>query len=88
MPCAIALAEGGASVALVEQDEEVGGTLHLSAGHMTGAGSRRQRAKGIEDSPERHFADVWRISHEKADPAVVRLYGQFERGVYALLDAR
>ena len=73
MPCAIALAEGGASVLLVEQDAAVGGTLHLSAGHMTGAGSRRQRAAGVADSPDAHFDDVWRISHGKADPAVVRI---------------
>ena len=73
MPCAITLAEHGVQVAVLEKADNVGGALHLSAGQMSAAGSRLQRSKGIEDSPEHHLADVMRLGHGKADPAIVRL---------------
>jgi fumarate reductase flavoprotein subunit len=73
MPCAIAAAEAGARVLVLEKADEVGGTLHITGGQMSAAGTRRQRRRGIEDSPDRHFDDVMRISHGKADPVLVRL---------------
>ena len=44
LACAIAAAEAGASVVVVEKDVEIGGTLHLSAGQMSAAGSRLHAA--------------------------------------------
>lgn len=73
IPCAIAAAEAGAHVVVAEKSHEIGGTLHLSGGHMSGGGTRRQRERGIEDSPDLHFADVMRICHVEADPVLVRL---------------
>jgi fumarate reductase flavoprotein subunit len=73
MPCAIAAAEAGARVLVLEKANEVGGTLHLTGGQMSAAGTRRQQRHGIDDSPDRHFDDVMRISHGRADPALVRL---------------
>lgn len=74
MACAIALAEAGVPrIALVEKDAEVGGALHLSAGQMSGSGSRLQRSKGIDDSPEAHLADINRLGHGKADQALALL---------------
>lgn len=72
MACAIAAGEAGAQVVVVEKTDDVGGTLYLSSGQLSGAGSRRQRARGIEDSPDRHFEDVMRLSRGTADPVVVR----------------
>ena len=66
-------ARGGARVLLVEHAAEVGGSLHVAGGHMSAAGTRLQAAKGIEDSPDRHFDDVMRISNGTADPAKVRI---------------
>ena len=40
---------------------------------MSGVGSRLQRSKGIEDAPEHHLADIMRLGHGKADPAIARL---------------
>jgi succinate dehydrogenase/fumarate reductase flavoprotein subunit len=60
--CAIAAVEGGARVLLIEKDPQIGGTLHVSGGHMSAAGTRRQAARGIVDSPEDHLADIRRIS--------------------------
>ena len=73
IPCAVEAARGGARVVVVEKDTRIGGTLWLTGGHLSGAGSRRQRALGIEDSPDDHAADVGRISRGTADPGLVRL---------------
>ncbi|MEM4724489.1 MAG: FAD-dependent oxidoreductase, partial [Candidatus Hadarchaeum sp.] len=73
MPCAIAAAEHHAQVVVIEKASDVGGTLHITGGHLSAAGTRRQRQRGIDDSPDRHFADVMRISRGTADPVLVRL---------------
>jgi succinate dehydrogenase/fumarate reductase flavoprotein subunit len=67
LPCAIAAAEAGALVLIVEKADRIGGTLHLSGGHMSGAGARRQLEAGIEgDTPAAHFDDIARISEHTA----------------------
>lgn len=73
MPCAIAAAERGLRVLVVEKDSKIGGTLNITAGQMSAAGTRLQRSKGITDSPEEHFEEVMRLSNGTADPAIVRL---------------
>jgi succinate dehydrogenase/fumarate reductase flavoprotein subunit len=73
LACTIEAAERGARVGLVEKSDRLGGTLHVSGGHMSAAGTRRQRRRAIDDSPDLHFEDVMRISKGKADPALVRL---------------
>jgi fumarate reductase flavoprotein subunit len=73
MACAITAAELGPRVVVVEKTDDVGGTLHLSAGQLSGAGTRRQRTRGIEDTPDHHFAEVMALSHGHADPVLTRL---------------
>ena len=73
MCCAIRAAELGAKVLVIEKDSLVGGTLHVTAGHMSGGGTKRQAEKGIEDSPTLHFEDVMKISKHTADPIIVKL---------------
>jgi fumarate reductase flavoprotein subunit len=63
----IAAARDGARVLLVEKTDRLGGMLHIANGEMSGAGTRRQRARGIDDDPERHWADVRRIAHDLCD---------------------
>ena len=74
IPCAIAGAENGArDVVVLEKTAELGGTLHLSAGQMSGAGTRIQKAQGIEDSPQEHYVRTSCGSvNGFADPALVR----------------
>ena len=72
MPCAIEAGEAGAAVVVIEKTDDVGGTLHLSSGQLSAAGTRRQRERGIDDSPDQHFEDVMRISRGTADPVIVR----------------
>ena len=70
--CAIEAAAAGARVFLVDKADEIGGTLHVSGGQLSAAGTRRQRARGIVDDPDAHFADVMRISRGTARPDLVR----------------
>ena len=72
LAAAAELATRGATVTLVEKSARIGGTLHVSAGQMSAAGTKLQRARGIADTPEAHFADAMRISKGTADAALVR----------------
>jgi fumarate reductase flavoprotein subunit len=72
LSCAIEAARLGLRVCLLEKSNRIGGTLHLSAGQMSAAGTRLQRERGIADDPDLHFADVMRISRDTADPVLVR----------------
>lgn len=65
---AIEAAAGGARVLLVEKTSVVGGMLHIANGEFSGAGTRRQAARGVEDDPQRHWQEVMRLSHGRADP--------------------
>ncbi len=73
LPLAIRAAERGARVLQLEADYRVGGTLFWSSGQIAGAGTRLQKAQGIEDSPDEHYRDAQRIAHGRIDPTVLRL---------------
>jgi succinate dehydrogenase/fumarate reductase flavoprotein subunit len=70
MPCAIQAAARGLQVLVIEKDEKIGGTLHLTAGHLSAAGTKRQVEKGIEDTVVQHFNDVKRISRNTVDELI------------------
>lgn len=72
MPCAIAAADSGARVLVLEQEPRVGGTLHVSLGQMSGAGTRIQAERGIEDTPVAHLAEIDRINRGTARADVLR----------------
>jgi len=74
LPLAIRAAERGARVLQLEADYRIGGTLHWSSGQISAAGTRLQRAQGIDDSPDEHFRDAQRIAHGRIDPVVLRLF--------------
>lgn len=73
MACAITAAQNGAKVGVIEKADHVGGALHWSGGHMSGGGTRRQKSKGIEDSPEAHYQDIIRITGGTGDLNLIRL---------------
>jgi fumarate reductase flavoprotein subunit len=73
LPAAIFAAQRGAKVLIVEAAGILGGTLHLSSAQMSAAGTKLQKSKGIEDSPQSHYDDIMRISKNTADPDLVRL---------------
>jgi fumarate reductase flavoprotein subunit len=74
MPAAIFAAERGAKVLVVEKSPVLGGTLDRSGGQMSASGTVWQKAKGIQDSPDMHFADNMRINNWTADPVITRLF--------------
>ena len=73
LPAAIFSARRGANVLIIEAAGNIGGTLLMANGQMSAAGTRLQKAKGIEDTPQEHYDDVMRISERKADPDLLRL---------------
>jgi len=65
---AIAAHDAGGSVAILEGRDRPGGNSALSTGSIPGAGSKYQRAAGVEDSPERMVEDLIRVAgHHDAD---------------------
>lgn len=73
VPCAIAAAEKGAKVLVIEKSELVGGTLHITNGHMSAGGTKNQIAHKIVDSPQAHFDEVMRLSKKTVSEALLRL---------------
>lgn len=73
LPTAISAAERGARTLLIEKSGDIGGTLHVTAGQMSAAGTKLQRQKGIDDHPDRHFEDAVRIAKGTSDADLVRL---------------
>ncbi len=73
LPAAIFAAERGARVLIIEAAGSLGGTLFLSSGQMSAAGTKLQKQKGIDDSPQLHYDDIMRISKKKANPGLVKL---------------
>ena len=66
LAAAVSAAQAGATVLLVESEQEVGGSTQLSAGLVTAAGTEVQAAVGVKDSPARmyqHYMDLnqWRV---------------------------
>jgi fumarate reductase flavoprotein subunit len=68
---ALSAAEHGASVVVVERDRLPRGSTSLSAGLIPAAGTRFQREKGIDDSPERFAADIAAKAKGRLDTAVL-----------------
>jgi flavocytochrome c len=73
MPCAIEAAKRGKKVLVIEKSNQAGGTLHISGGHMSAAGTNEQKQKNIADSIEEHYDDVMEISSNSADADLVKL---------------
>ena len=73
MSCAITAAQRGLKVGVVEKSDHVGGAMHWSGGHMSAGGTRLQEEKGIEDSVEKHLADIYRINGKSGDLSLIEL---------------
>ncbi|MBM3514199.1 MAG: FAD-binding protein [Alphaproteobacteria bacterium] len=73
IPAAVFAAHRGVRVLLIEASAQLGGTLHLSTGQMSAAGTKVQKSKGIVDTPAEHLEDVWRISKGTVNRDLVKL---------------
>lgn len=88
LPCALAAADGGARVLVLEKEARIGGTLYLTGGHMSAAGANRQQEKGIADTPADHLADIRRISRDTARDDLVSLQVQHAAATIDWLEER
>ena len=73
LPAAIFASRRGAKVLVIEAAGQLGGTLFLSSGQMSAAGTKLQKSKGIVDTAQLHYDDVMRISKGTANPALTKL---------------
>jgi fumarate reductase flavoprotein subunit len=73
LPAAIFAARRGAKVLLIDAAPVIGGTLHIANGQISAGGTKLQAAKGIVDTPDKHFDDIMWLSRGKADTNVSRL---------------
>ena len=71
MVAALAARERGEEVLVVERDAAPSGSTALSAGLIPAAGTRFQRAAGIEDDHDLFAGDIQRKAHGENNPALV-----------------
>jgi len=71
LTAALAAKEAGAEVLVVERDAKPSGSTALSTGLIPGAGTRFQKALGIDDSPELLAEDIWRKAKGQTNRAMV-----------------
>ena len=65
---ALAAKEAGAEVLILERDASALGTTSMSTGLIPGPGSRFQKEKGIDDSPELFCDDIMAKTKGETDP--------------------
>lgn len=63
----------GARVLGVDSADAIGGNTQRSTGQIGAAGTRLQARRGIHDTPDLHYEDIMRISHNTADPTLTRM---------------
>ena len=67
LPTTLSALGHGLRVLVLEKEDRIGGTLWITGASYSAAGTRLQKQKGIEDSPEAHFEDANAIGHGYAD---------------------
>ena len=97
LPAAIQASDAGASVIVVEANYDVGGHAIVSGGNVPlGGGTSAQRKYGIEDAPDRVFADLtdWSIvqpngwpDYRYNDRAIMRAFADHCTATYEFLVA-
>lgn len=82
---ALAAAEKGVSVLLLEKTAEIGGSSAMSGGCLAFAGTDLQQQNGIEDSSEKLFEDLVTVGKGEADEALVKAYTDLQLDTYEWL---
>ncbi|MCP5367616.1 MAG: FAD-dependent oxidoreductase [Hyphomicrobiales bacterium] len=72
LTAALAAADAGAEVLVLERDPVPQGSTALSSGMIPACGTRLQAEAGVEDSVEVMAADILAKAHGETDPALVR----------------
>lgn len=74
LTAALMLRDAGVDGVLLERDAAPAGSTALSSGFIPAPGTRVQRARGIDDSPERFAADIQAKAQGQAAPQLVAAY--------------
>ncbi|MGI4939990.1 MAG: FAD-dependent oxidoreductase, partial [Janthinobacterium lividum] len=85
---ALTAAEAGASVLLVEKQDEPGGSTVLSVGFFAFAGTPLQATQSVADTPELLFQDLRTVGGETTDIALLRAYVDGQAELHDWLVAR
>lgn len=80
---ALAAKEIGVDAVVIERDAAPSGSTALSAGLIPAAGTRFQRAKGIDDNPQLFASDIQRKAKGQNDEKIV---GAVTRGAASLVE--
>ncbi|WP_342430729.1 flavocytochrome c [Neobacillus sp. FSL H8-0543] len=85
MCAAVEAGELGASVLLLEKQDELGGSTVLSSGYMAFAGTEMQEKAGIEDSKESLMYDLIEVGGKVNKKELIKTYGQHQLETYKWL---
>lgn len=72
----LALRDAGVEALLLEQDRQPSGTTAMSTGLIPAAGSRFQRALGIDDSAAQFSADILRKTRGETDAQIAQILAE------------
>ncbi len=72
LAAALAAAEMGASVLVLEKTDKPGGGTVFSSRSLRAAGTRFQRAEGIEDEPQRYAEEILQRNQGQSDPDLTK----------------
>lgn len=78
--CAAEAAAHGAKVLVVEKAPKIGGTTSWAVGAYTSSATPHQRRAGIDDDPDRHFADMDLVNAGGKDRDNLALRGLLTHG--------
>jgi fumarate reductase flavoprotein subunit len=81
LAAAVAAADHGASVLVLEAEDEIGGSTQLSAGLLTASATIVQRNLGVEDSPQRMFQHYMDLNGWRLRPGPVRMFCEESGGI-------
>lgn len=73
LAAAVTAGELGLDTIVVEKTDRLGGQLHWSSGHFSGAGTELQQRHGITDTAEEHQRDVERLAHGRGTSELIEL---------------
>lgn len=74
LSAAIAAADKGCKVIVLEKQGIIGGNTNYSTGGINAAETSSQRELGIQDSKEQFFEDTWQGGHQLGDKSLIRSF--------------
>ncbi len=83
---AIAAAEAGAKVYLIEKNDDIGGSIRFAGGTSSAGGTQMQKDAGVEDTPENFAADIVRMGGGTNVPELTKKHTEMAPAAIELLE--